>query len=144
MALKKSTNKKTLFYEDLNSDDGNYDTLKKLIATIDLINDNYHSYLLENKTQINFSISVLPHCCGISEFGDISVNTKSDIQMLTKFLDEIVNSVKGHTFIINTNGIDDSARYEKALANCKNWTLVKTFKNANSGNTIKMWISTNK
>ncbi len=92
----------------------------------------------------NFSISQLPHCCGINEIGEFSLTNGFNIKQLTEILDLLVsNSGSGKTAIINTNGRESSIMLEEALLKCKRWVLVKSFINSNSKNTVKMWISNN-
>lgn len=62
--------------------------------------------------------------------------------MITGVLDAVVKKIT-KTLMINTNGVNSSGYYEKALANCQYWQLIKTFKNPGSGSTIKTWMSKN-
>jgi len=99
--------------------------------------------IYNKETNINLFISNLPYCCGVFELGEISVSRDINITDVTKVLDTLVTKNTNFTLMINTNGIEDSIIFEKALAKCKYFTLVKTFKNRNSKNIIKMWVSNN-
>lgn len=115
---------------------------------------------------INFSSDQLIHCCGIYEFGSIHItyptsspNNKQKslynkeliphIKTLFKqlFAEEDVqndNRTTKLSFMINTSsGSKDTLVVEEALKDEELFTCVKTFKNYNSGNTIKMWVSNN-
>lgn len=96
-----------------------------------------------NSKNMTFLVTQQKYCCGISEIGDLHVDKLFSINELTKILDAWVKVIKGRTFILHTNNKDDSIIFEKALVNCERWVLVKTFKNKNSSNIIKMWISNN-
>jgi len=119
-----------------------YGSLESLIDTEgDEILDGFD---LKFNNQILYgSVERVPYCCGILEIGDIKVDKNFNIPELTKFLDLITNQEKGITLMINTNGKADCIIFEKALAKCKNWICVKSFKNANSNNIISMWVSKN-
>lgn len=93
--------------------------------------------------EVYITYNSLPHCCGVYELGELSTSKNIPIIELTKVLDTIVCKNNNFTLIINTNGINDSIIFEKALSKCKYFNLVKSFKNANSKNTIKMWVSNN-
>lgn len=95
------------------------------------------------KNWMAFNIEDLPYCCGINELGDLECDKNFPTDQLTKILDMYISNGSQKTSIINTNGNGSCIKYEIALAKCKNWTLVKTFKSPSSGNTIKMWISNN-
>ena len=92
---------------------------------------------------LSFTFNRLPHCCGIFEIGDLSIGSLFPTTELTKILDTIVNNITNRTLILSTNGVSTSIWFEKALSECKEWTLVKQFKNSNSGNTVKLWVSNN-
>lgn len=117
--------------------------------TIDDISDIFDSegnwdldYVTKERSfNSDFSLEPLPMCCGISEVGNLSVSDNHP--KLTEILDVLVASNKGKTLILNTNGDRVSLIYDKALTKCKYWTLVKSFKNSGTGNTIKVWMSNN-
>lgn len=132
----------------LNDVDEDKDTnLDNILELLNLGNDELDSIYIETSIStsftINFTSTELPHCCGIYEIGDLSTNGNIDITELTKILDGLVRTVKKKTLIINTNGKGVSVYFEKALAKCKYFTMVKSFKNGGTSSTIKMWISNN-
>lgn len=97
-----------------------------------------------NNYNVNFNTDSIPYCCGILEIGQLGCTNTIPNNLLAKVLDDIINSnCKGITFMINTNGVGNSRKYEAALVLCENWTKVKTFKSASSKNTITMWVSNN-
>jgi hypothetical protein len=110
--------------------------------------DNNGFEITLNDLKIEFCINRLPYCCGILELGSLNhkrITPNAElvaIKEVSSFLDKFVE-YKGLTFMINTNGKAPCILFEKALAKCKNWVLVKEFVNSNSNNTIKMWISNN-
>jgi hypothetical protein len=126
-------------YNDNNSGE-EWDTLEELVSFI--YEDDYVDVSFITGS-VAFNLNSLPYCCGIFEIGDLSVTKETKTEELTKFLDLYVNNHNGTTLMINTNGRNSSIDYEKALAKCKNWILVKQFKSSNSKNTISMWISRN-
>ncbi len=87
--------------------------------------------------------NTLPYCCGIIELGELSADKGAPSKELAEILDTIVINTKGKSFIVNTNGIGVSLVFEAALAKCKYFTLVKSFKNNGNGNIIKVWLSNN-
>lgn len=95
------------------------------------------------KPSVKMNFQKQAFCCGIYELGSLIISPSFPNNELTKILDSISNSIRGRTLLLNTNGREASIAFEKALSNCKEWTLVKAFKNSNSGNTIKMWVSNN-
>jgi hypothetical protein len=133
---------KTGTYYNANTGDS-FGSIEELIQdSIELSNGN--SYAIEiSKKNLCFMVEQLPYCCGICEIGELGANKDIHIPDLTKFLDLIINQEKGITYMINTNGKADSIIFEKALAKCKNWICVKSFKNASSNNIISMWVSKN-
>jgi len=156
MIKKKITNKPIPTKEGLKYSIDNTD-FKDVDSLVSYIYDEYsdfedhaHSIVLDD-SEINISTNLLPYCCGVVEIGELSYSFKhrlvpvfelKAIKELSNFLDKLVE-YKGKTFMINTNGKNSSVMFEKALAKCKNWVLVKEFVNFNSNNTIKMWISNN-
>lgn len=134
-------------YKD-NDTNENYKTLKDLLEVYDfdcidnnLINITKYGSLVGSKNGIlRFNIEDIPGCCAIQEIKDIKCDN-FDIKDTTAILDYIGSIKKGITFMINTNGIRDCVPFEQALSKCKYFTLVKTFKNANTGNIIKIWLS---
>ncbi len=129
---------------ECNSEDQTSDinlAISQLYISEDEGNNITINYSNSRKT-INFHTSQLPHCCGIIELGDIQCSKDIDSKTLITILNGIVNIVKGKTLIINTNGQESSINFETVLPKCKNWVLVKTFKNSGR-NTIKMWVSNN-
>lgn len=126
-------------YEDETSD------INLAINQLDIYKDVNNDIIVRTSTfakSISFSVNILPFCCGILEIGEIRCDEGIDSKILISILDGIVTKVKGKTLIINTNGLPDSLEFEKVLPKCKNWVLVKTFKN-DGENTIKMWVSNN-
>lgn len=99
----------------------------------------------KNKAYNNLMIATeaLPFCCGIREIGELNISKTTDVKDVKTLFDTLVTLTKGNTYIVNTNGNASSKLVDAALATSSLWTLVKTFKNSNSGSTIKMWISNN-
>lgn len=92
---------------------------------------------------IAFETNSTPFCCGLVEVGELrSTVGKGGIDFAAKVLDSAVKNTK-YTLIINTNGTGPSVTFEKALAKCEYWQLVKTFPNPGSRNTLKLWVSKN-
>ncbi len=83
------------------------------------------------------------YCCGLNEIGDFSVDKTFPIDILSNILDGMIEYGSNSTIIATTNGKNESIVMEKAFIKCKNWQLVKTFKNPRSGNTLKVWMSNN-
>jgi hypothetical protein len=134
-----------------NSSDEEYETIEGLILgdfpSRRILDATLIDVVLGN-IDLSFEIQQLPYCCGVFEIGFIRSSflhkeTKNDRIYLKQFLDAMLNQYSGTTFIINTNGRTDCKLLEEVLPKCDNWALVKSFKNVNSGNTIKMWISKN-
>ncbi len=123
-------------------------TVKDYLSANSSYIDIDYAYEEHKEVGITFQLETLPHCCGIHEIGDLSTdinnNNKSKaLKGLVEVLDTTASEYTGNTLILNTNGKANSLIFDEALAKCKYWTLVKTFKNKNSGNTIKMWVTNN-
>lgn len=97
---------------------------------------------LDNKT-VSFETTGLKNCCGVIELGNLECQNTVKLDDLAEFLDGIVSIGGGLTFMINTVSSGSCATFEKALAKCKYFTKVKSFKNPNSGNIITTWLSNN-
>jgi hypothetical protein len=93
------------------------------------------------RKQISFNGVSLLHCCGIIELGNIHI-TEGNNKVL-EVLHALVTNYPGITFMINTNGRDSSKRMEEALVKSDVFVKIKSFKNANSGNTVTIWLSNN-
>lgn len=91
--------------------------------------------------RIEFACGELPMCCGIREIGNLDIEKEFPQKAFNELMTGILTTQL--TFVINTNGRGPSLIYEVLLAKCPSFQLVKTFKNPNSKNTIKMWVSTN-
>lgn len=101
------------------------------------INLNDRSY------EFSFHTEPLTNCCGIIELGDFNIQKDMPVGELVKVLDSVAIQ-KNKTTLITTNGKDSSVIMEKALTASKYFTLVKSFRNgSNSGNTVKIWLSSN-
>lgn len=132
-------------------------TVKKLIYinedfnegsenAVDVIGDitktGCHSYTSNQNDDIYFELGQSPYCCGFREVGDLQLTKGTKIEFITNILDALV--VKNpYTMYINTNAKGSSIEYEKALAKCKYWQKVKTYKNPGSSSIITLWISKN-
>lgn len=141
--IKEESNEKFIpRFEDLDGNTISESKLSDYIDENDCIELNYE-YLKNKYTDFKFNISETVYCCGISEIGELSIEGGNPLCIpgLIKILDAIITP--GHTYILSTNGKNDSLIFEKALEKCKYWTMVKSFVNKNSRNTIKMWISNN-
>lgn len=133
---------KTGNYKD-NHTDKSYSDIESLIQDLQYLDVGERYDFNFSQKRFGFYVEQLPCCCGILEIGELKAAGDVNIPDVTKFLDLIVNQQKGITYMINTNGKGDSIIFEKALAKCKNWICVKSFKNANSNNIISMWVSKN-
>lgn len=87
---------------------------------------------------IEFDCSDLDHCCGVIEFGNLFITKGFSQEVFDSIMKQMT---KGTLKIINTNGKDESVKWESLLENCPYFELVRTFKNPNSKNTIKVWLS---
>lgn len=124
---------------NLNGEQGNIDDMIGLLN--DYINDGESLDLDCNRKPAFYAdVAQLPNCCGIYELGSIDFNGFKDE---IKFFNTLAICKTGKTLMINTINVGQSAILAKVLAKCSNWTLVKTFKNSGSGNTIKIWMSNN-
>lgn len=103
----------------------------------------YNTSRNSKSEKLEWEVQNFLYCCGCSELGELKVSSGFPVPAITTLLDKLVAQTKGHTFIMTTNGVGTNIPFEKALMKCENWTLVKVFKNKNSKNTIKMWISNN-
>jgi hypothetical protein len=143
--LTKVTEPTSFSYRDENSDDtfGSIEELGDFIA--EQIASDFTDFDISDKNDNRFSASIqtVAYCCGIPELGDLRCNT--GFTDLSKVLDRIASSknIKGKTVMMNLNGVADCKVLSAALNKCVNWTKVKTFKNANSKNTIEIWLSNN-
>jgi hypothetical protein len=108
--------------------------------------DNIDADVIKSSTGKNGFIKLegntLLNCCGVIELGNLKATNVDNVH-INHILNNILSVSGGRTVIINTNGKQDNVLYEKALAVNKNFTLVKTFVNPSSKNTIKMWVSNN-
>jgi hypothetical protein len=105
------------------------------------------SYTIKNqKSQViaSFESEELTDCCGVLVLSSLfAVNSKKyNYKDLIEALDLLVKH-NTLTLQITTNGKNGNATWEKALEQSEYWTMVKEFKNPNTGNTIKMWVSNN-
>lgn len=124
----------------------NINDLIRLLVVDDNLEEINLGIKLTSKTQdkeIKFSISQLEHCCGIFELGDLRCDRGIPPTEIKKILDSFIKHNKGRTFIMNTNGAEHSRKFDSGLEISEYWTLVKSFKNRNSSNTIKVWLSNN-
>lgn len=90
---------------------------------------------------IDFSTDAVQHCCGVLEFGNLDISNDFPLKPFEELFSNLINKNKGQTFIINTNGRDDSKTFETLLSKTNLFTPVKKFKNGGSGNIITIWIS---
>lgn len=100
-------------------------------------------------------IAALQYCCGIVEIGDICLNDcvveKEDIENLYPLIKKSVESIvdshtgDGECVTLVANLIDNAAcgLLRRAFVETDLFTLVKTFRNQNSGKQIEMWVSNN-
>ena len=91
--------------------------------------------------EISFECNDLPHCCGIFEFGELNISGNFPLKQFKELFSNIIENDPGKTFMINTNGRDDSKIFETLLSKTNLFTPVKKFKSGNSGNIITIWIS---
>lgn len=152
----KQVKSKVIQYPIYEGKDGNYDTisttdLNSIIQTSkDIIEDNGDTRfdikikLSENKiANINFNLVEHEFCCGVIDIGNLNSTGNTPIKELTKILDNFASNNKGKTYTAYTSTSESNKRYALAFAGCAYWTLVKTWKNSNTGNEIKMWVSNN-
>lgn len=140
ITIPKLNESNTFIYEnnDLKKKSTNVDDVMEDVV------DNGSLHITSNKgDRIAFETNSTPFCCGLIELGELRLGTnKGAVDFAAKVLDSAVRNTK-YTLIINTNGIGPSVVFEKALAKCKYWQLVKTFPNPGSRNTLKLWVSKN-
>ncbi len=121
-------------------------TIKEVLNTLSSFGEEDREKIrisYKNKTSIiGFESIPLPYCCGVIEIGNLQCSNNIELKDLQELIDGLPILSKGKTLIMNTNGQQPSVMFEKVLPKCKNWVLVKTFKN-NGRNTIKMWVSNN-
>lgn len=98
-------------------------------------------YQKNNWFNIDFSTEDTPFCCAVLEIGQIDFSKTTSTEVLDQLFNSILTSQNGRTMLINT--IKDLKHLEEYLSKSELFTLVKTFKNPNTGNTIKMWVSNN-
>lgn len=120
--------------------------------------DDEDEYLVVNASKnaqsfrFNMERNQGPFCCGVNELGQFSTSgstafTKADkITVLKEFFKEIVKESIGAnsgqmTYYLTTVNNAPCALIDEALKDGELFTLVKTFKNANSGTVNKMYIS---
>ncbi len=88
--------------------------------------------------QVGFCIEAAPYCCGLYEIGELYGGLPDRaMSNLFRYIFQ-----EDFAYIINT--IPDNKKWETFLKNSTKFKKVKEFKNPNTGNIIKMWISTNK
>ncbi len=131
----------------INSNDGEHkSSIKEIISNFNSLEDENKEeieIIYKNKSsRIGFMSMNLPFCCGVIEIGDLKCSSNIELKDLQDFVEGLPTLCKGCTLIINTNGQQPSIMFEKVLPKCKNWVLIKTFKNQGR-NTIKMWVSNN-
>jgi hypothetical protein len=125
-------------------DNNDTDNCGNKIESLNLvINDEEVVNVSLSGANVDFEIRSTTFCCGLLELGELNCNSSVSPLELSKLLDYCVGRANGKTLMINTNGVSYSVIFEKALVKSKYFKLVKTFKNGNSGNTVKIWISNN-
>ncbi len=140
--LSKTLTTRTLCdFLDLNTDDfcNVTEMIEYLIQKETSLNIYYKNS--QNKYNINFDFIPLEYCYGIYEFGNLS-STKIPQNAFNMIMRAFL-SLKGITFMVNTNGIKQSLDWERLLTASKMFTPVKKFCNMNSGNPVTIWISNN-
>lgn len=90
--------------------------------------------------ELSFDCRNLGNCCGVTELGSLR-GTEVPVDVIKNVFDEIASTNKGRTFIVNTTA--NQKVFNQALSRCEYFTLVKSFKNANTGNMINIWLSNN-
>jgi len=110
------------------------------VSNIYYTNSNVSLYYTEKNEEfyIEFDYSDLEHCCGVTEFGGLYITKGFSQEVFDSIMKQMT---KGSLKIINTNGKYESVEWERLLENCPSFELVRTFKNPNSKNTIKVWLS---
>jgi len=96
-----------------------------------------------NFRRFSFEATVLRHCCGVCELGNLSNVETFPQDKFNEYFKMLLRILKGKTLIINTNGKNNSVGWEKYLRSSKLFVPVKKFKNANGGNTVTIWVSNN-
>lgn len=103
--------------------------------------ENEEVVMLINNKFLQFEVFRMPACCGITELGSLGAHKDINTKDAANFIDALVT--KGHTIIVNTNGVVDSLRWDSILTKCKYFEIVKRFQNLNSKNMINVWMSNN-
>ncbi len=139
------TNKYPYYYNDNTDEKSN--TAIGVIDADEMLDNNsvdIRVYINSNKSyNISFNLEDLPNCCGVKEIGAFNQISGCPTKNVTEVLDACVSVCKGTTFIATTNNSGNNILYANAFAKCKYWTLVKEFKNSNTGNPVKIWMSNN-
>lgn len=119
-----------------------FNTAEQAAAGIILKNmQNEEVVMLINNKFLQFEACPMPACCGITELGSLAAQEGINTKDAANFIDALV--IKGHTIIVNTNGVGGSLRWDSILTKCKYFEIVKRFKNSNSKNMINVWMSNN-
>lgn len=94
---------------------------------------------------LGMNIEDFPFCCGVTVIGEFFAAKEGTEKEITHFLDVLTShpKLKGKTLMATTASSAHCLRMAKAFAASKYWVEVKDFKNANSGNTVRVWISNN-
>lgn len=136
--------KKVLSFTDMDERES-FETAKELVDSLHAIStvDGENLDLNIDGKAFGFTISGMPHCCGISEFGNLTASLDLNVNKSADVIDCLIESSKGHTVIVNTNGDSQSRRWDSILTKSKYFKVVKKFVNSNSRNTITVWMSNN-
>lgn len=118
-------------------------SLKQFIEETELFSDVENTYEFnyidsDRKTHyLSMEVAQLPHCCGVLEIGELG-NLLPD-KAMNNFFNHLFKLEYG--FIINTT--EHHRTWETYLKNSNKFKKLKSFKNANSGNMVTMWIGNN-
>lgn len=119
--------------------DEEYKSLTELLKDADL-QDSVQIDRLDRdehgKDSVSFSIDQVPYCCGVFELGDLSSTTLTNKEMNMIFT-ELLKSK--YVYIMNI--IKDCERWEEWLSKTSLFKKIREFKNPNSGNMVRLWVS---
>lgn len=96
--------------------------------TVDKVEDN-----------ISAELSELPYCCGILELGSLSSIHRQSVPAATEYVDTIA-MLCAYPIVVNVTDED----WIEALSNSTKFTLINTFENPNTHNTIYTFFAARK
>jgi len=125
-------------------------TLKELLEALkeQLSESNYIPEILyyssrSNAMRLDASLEDLPYCCGVTELGEIRIDSNFPEECIKGFVKTLFDEFAG-CLIINTVSDSYCKPLQDVLDVSPYFTCVKIFDNPNTSRTIKMFVSNNK